>query len=83
MAYGKLQNKPATKFGEWLDVRMCERDIGGLAVANALHCSEAIISKHRSGKRRPTFSDVVAYCWLFGYPDDPETVWKLCDILIV
>lgn len=80
MAYGIPRKQPANKFGAWLDMQMCIRDIGGKEVAEALHCTQGIISWHRTGKRKPTFCDVVAYCWLFKCKEDPETIWKLTAI---
>lgn len=82
MAYGYRKAKPRTKFGEWLDQWMQMLNMSGLEVADKLHCTESIISYHRSGKKRPTFSDIVAYCWVFGCNEDPETIWKMVDILI-
>lgn len=82
MAYGKQRVKPTTKFGQWLDLRMRIHDMNALTIAEKLHCSYSTIYYQRSGRQRPTFSDIVAYCWLFGCPDDPETVWQMVDILI-
>ena len=82
MAYGKIRTKPTTEFGRWLDARMQSCNLNGQELANVLHCGHAIVYRHRSGKAHPTFSDVVAYCWAFKCPDDPEVVWKMVDMLI-
>lgn len=80
MAYGTQRKPPVTKFGEWLDLRMRIHGMSGLEIADKLHCSPSCIHHHRCGRQRPSFVDVVAYCWVFGCKDDPETVWKLADI---
>lgn len=82
MAYGTQRAKPTTKFGEWLDLRMRIHDMSALEVAEKLHCCHSAVYHHRTGRQRPTFSDVVAYCWVFGCTDNPETVWKMVDVLI-
>lgn len=80
MAYGVMSTKPATKFAKWLDRQMCMYNMGGQEVADALHCSLGAVSYHRTGKCHPTFSDVVAYCWLFKSKEDPESIWKMTTV---
>lgn len=82
MAYGMLRAKPITKFGEWLNCQMESHDMGVVDVAEKLHCSHATIIHHRTGKRHPTFSDVVAYCWMFDCIHCVEEIWGMIDILI-
>lgn len=83
MAYGTIRTKPTTEFGKWLDTRMQSCNMSALEIASKLHCGHSVIYHHRSGRGRPTFSDVIAYCWVFKCPDDPEVVWKMTDMLIV
>lgn len=80
--YCRSKTKPTTEFGQWLDRQMILVNVSTRDVADMLHCGAITVSYHRSGKRRPTFSDVVAYCWAFSCDDDPETVWQMVDILI-
>ena len=80
MARRKPRVKPTTEFGKWLDLRLRIHNKSVTEVANMLHCGHSIVCHHRSGRQRPTFSDVVAYCWVFGCKDDPEWVWKMGDI---
>lgn len=82
MAYSAMRMNPTTKFGEWLDIQMCEHNMGGREIADKLHYVYQTVYRHRLGIYRPTFTDVVAYCWLFGSNDDPETIWKMVDISI-
>ena len=82
MKYEAPKVKPTTSFGEWLDRQMCINNLSTREVAEKLHCGSVTISYHRNGKRRPTFSDVVAYCWAFDCTDDPEKIWGMIDILI-
>ena len=80
MAYGAMRTKPATKFGAWLDDKMYKYDMSAPDIANKLHCSQGAIYHHRTGIQRPTFSDIVAYCWVFKCFENPEEIWKLVDI---
>lgn len=80
MAYGTPRVKPSTEFGKWLDLRMRIHNVSALEVAKKLHCVQSAVYHHRTGRQRPTFSDVVAYCWVFNCKDDPEKVWAMVDI---
>ena len=67
-----------TKFGEWLASHLCSTGMTIQDVADRLHFgSRQIVSMHLNGKAKPSFRDVVAYCWLFNSEDDPEYVWNL------
>lgn len=67
-----------TKFGEWLTSHLCDTGMTIQNVADRLHFgSRQIVSMHLNGKAKPSFRDVVAYCWLFNSEDDPECVWNL------
>ena len=82
MAYGVMRSEPSTQFGKWLDVQMRKNNMSCLEVATKMHTCYTQVSLHRAGKKHPNFSTVLAYCWVFGCKDDPETVWKLADIPI-
>lgn len=82
MAYQAMKKNPTTKFGEWLNTQMRDYDMGGREVAEKLHMAYPTIYRHRLGIYHPTFTDVIAYCWVFNCDDDPETIWKMADILI-
>lgn len=66
-----------TKFGEWMAMHLCSTGMTIQNVADRLHCSRQIVSVHLNGKAKPSFRDVVAYCWIFNSKDDPEYVWNL------
>lgn len=67
-----------TKFGEWMAGHLCSTGLTIQDVADRLHFgSRQIVSMHLNGKAKPSFRDVVAYCWLFNSEDDPEYVWNL------
>lgn len=82
MAYGGQRISSTTEFGKWLDLQMRKHNLGVIDIAKKLHVGSATVVHHRTGRRCPTFPDVVAYCWVFGYKDDPEKIWELVDILI-
>ena len=82
MAYHVFKKRPRTKFGEWLDHKMYTYYMNAVEVANKLHCTRSIVCEHRMGNKRPTFSDIIAYCWVFYCKEDPELIWKMADILI-
>ena len=66
-----------TKFGEWMAMRLCSTGMTIQDVADRLHCSRQIVSMHLNGTAKPSFRDVVAYCWVFNSKDDPECVWNM------
>lgn len=81
MPYGKMRVKPISKFGEWLNMQLMTHDMSADELGcGKLHCSHGVVYQHRSGKYRPTFTDVVAYCWAFDCLNTVEEVWALVDI---
>lgn len=66
-----------TKFGEWMAMYLCSTGMTIQDVADQLHCSRQIVSIHLNGTAKPSFRDVVAYCWVFNSKDDPECVWNM------
>ena len=66
-----------TKFGEWMAMHLCSTGMTIQNVADRLHCSRQIVSVHLNGTAKPSFRDVVAYCWVFNSKDDPECVWNM------
>lgn len=70
---------PRNKFGLWLHNNMVEHGMRRSDVAEKLRVTGPYVSNHACGNRKPTFMNVVAYCWLFGNIDDPEEIWKLVD----
>ena len=68
-----------TEFGLWMNQRMMRNGMRHIDVANKLHVSRQAVSGHSSGLAKPTFQNVVSYCWVFGCNDDPEEIWKLVD----
>ena len=67
-----------TKFGEWMAMYLCSTGMTIQNVADRLRFgSRQIVSMHLNGTAKPTFRDVVAYCWVFHSKDDPEYVWSL------
>ena len=66
-----------TKFGEWMASHLCDTGMTIQDVADRLHCSRQIVSIHLNGTAKPSFRDVVAYCWVFNSKDDPECVWNM------
>ena len=74
---GKRAANPRNKFAQWLVEHI---DASGLTYADVgkkLHVGRTAISGHATGLSKPTFMNVVAYCWLFGVQDDPEEIWNL------
>ena len=68
-----------TKFGLWLNQNMLRCGMRQVDVAKKLHVGRAHVAGHASGYHRPTFMNVVSYCWVFGGKDDPEEIWKLVN----
>lgn len=67
-----------TKFGEWMAMRLCGTGMTIQDVADRLHFgSRQMVGMHLNGTAKPSFRDVVAYCWLFHSKDDPECVWNM------
>lgn len=68
-----------TKFGLWLNQNMLGHGMRQVDVAEKLHIGRAHVAGHACGYHKPTFINVVSYCWVFGSKDDPEEIWKLVD----
>lgn len=68
-----------TKFGLWLNQNMLRCGMRHADVAEKLHVRRAHVTCHASGYYKPTFMNVVSYCWVFGGKDDPEEIWKLVN----
>lgn len=68
-----------TKFGLWMTQNMMRSWMTQMDIANKLHISRATVNGHATGYKRPTFVNVISYCWAFGCKDDPKEVWKLVD----
>lgn len=76
--YGK-EIVTRTEFGLWLNQNMMKHGMKHIDVARKLHVCRGSISSHASGYVKPTFMNVISYCWLFGGHDDPEEIYKLTD----
>lgn len=68
-----------TKFGLWMNQNMMRNGMTQMDVAKKLHVCRAHVNSHATGYHKPTFINVVSYCWVFGSKDDPEEIWKLAD----
>ena len=68
-----------TEFGLWLNQNLMKYNMRHIDVAKKLHVSRTAIANHASGYRKPTFMNVISYCWAFGGNDDPEEIWKLTE----
>lgn len=68
-----------TKFGLWMNQNMIRNGMTQTDVAKKLHVCRAHVNSHATGYNKPTFINVVSYCWVFGSKDDPEEIWKLAD----
>jgi hypothetical protein len=68
-----------TQFGLWFNKNMIKHNMTHADIAKKLHISRGHVSGHASGYVRPTFLNVISYCWVFGGNDDPEVVWKKVD----
>lgn len=68
-----------TKIGLWLNQNMLRCGMRHDDVARKLHVSRVHVTGHASGYHKPTFMNVVSYCWVFGGKDDPEEIWKLVN----
>ena len=67
-----------TKFGEWMAMHLCSAGMTIQDVADRLHFgSRQMVGMHLNGTAKPSFRDVVAYCWVFNSKDDPECVWNM------
>jgi DNA-binding XRE family transcriptional regulator len=67
-----------TEFGLWMNQRMAS-GMTHAEVAKKLHISRSSVTGHATGRVKPTFMNVIAYCWAFGGEDDPEKIWNLVD----
>lgn len=67
MSYRKPIEEPDTFFGQWLSDVMFDSDYNELEVANVIGKSRETVSRHLSGKSRPTLNTVKKYAELFGY----------------
>lgn len=68
-----------TEFGLWLHKNFMRHGLTQRDAAIKLGISRASVCGHATGKVKPTFVNVIAYCWLFGGQDDPNEVWGLLD----
>ena len=68
-----------TKFGLWMNQNMIRYGMRNVDVAKKLHIGRSSVTGHATGYHKPTFMNVVSYCWVFGGKDDPEEIWKLVD----
>lgn len=81
MAY-RAPEKVSGGFGRWLDNMLFACNKSAREVAEALRISANTVRYHRRGTLRPTFPDVVAYCWYFTtqcVPNvgHPHKVWEV------
>lgn len=67
------------KFGLWMNQNMIKHDMRQIDIAKRLRVSRPHVAGHATGKVKPTFINVISYCWVFGGEDDPEEIWKLVD----
>lgn len=68
-----------TKFGLWFNQNLIKHNMMHADVAKKMHVSRVHVSSHASGYTKPTFMNVISYCWVFGSKDDPEEIWKLVN----
>ena len=67
-----------TKFGEWMVMHLCSAGMTIQDVADRLRFgSRQMVGMHLNGTAKPSFRDVVAYCWVFNSKDATEYVWNL------
>lgn len=71
-----------TEFGMWFTQNMFENGLTQMDVAKKLHITRPSVCNHAAGLAKPTFMNVVSYCWVFGSKDDPEEIYKLTDRFI-
>ena len=75
--------KCRTKFGEWLVYNIYHNDLTITQLAERLRLSRATISTHINGTHKPTFVNVVAYCYVFekinGEMLFPQAIYKMVD----
>ena len=69
--------QPETKFGKWLLDRMLENNYTCSDVAIELQTTRQAIRNHVTGKVKPSYVWVIAYCWFFNTLEDPYDIWCL------
>lgn len=66
-----------TGFGWWMLNNMDERGWSCTDVAEKLHTTRQSVNNHTYGKNKPSYMQVVAYCWVFDFKDNPDDIWEL------
>lgn len=65
------------KFGSWLAGKLIDSDMITQECANMLKIARSNVGAHIREINKPSFPDVVAYCYYLG--GDPEDIWKLVE----
>ena len=68
---------PTTEFGKWLFGRMKVRNYSCGMVARMLRTSRQTVWSHITGRSKPAYVYVMAYCQIFN--DDPNRIWKMVE----
>jgi predicted transcriptional regulator len=70
-----FKTTPTTEFGKWLFNHMKVRNYSCGMVARMLRTSRQTVWNHVTGRSKPTYIWVMAYCQIFN--DIPNRVWKM------
>lgn len=73
----KLIRMQKTGFGWWMLNNMDERGWTCTDVAEKLHTTRQNVCNHTYGRVKPSYTMVVAYCWLFDMNNSPNEIWEI------
>ena len=71
--------KDRTGFGWWLLDNMDRRAWSCRDVAERLHTTRQNIRNHIISVTKPSYSQIIAYCWLFDFESDPNEIWSMIE----
>lgn len=75
-----IQNmKPKTSFGRWLKYETIHNGWSCKNVAEELRVTKQTVASHINGSIRPSYSMVIAYCYLFDQLQNLERIWRMVD----
>lgn len=73
----EFKTMPNTEFGRWLYNRMRVRNYSCGVVARMLRTTRQAIANHVSGRVKPSYVWVLAYCQIFN--GDSNKVWEMVE----
>lgn len=70
---------PKTSFGRWLKCEIIHNGWSCKNVAEELHITKQSVAYHINGKSKPSYPNVIAYCYLFDQLQNLDRIWKMTE----